>query len=358
MTEDFKYNSLIIKFLSQEISETEFEDFKVWLEKDPVNRRLFDEENELWQESHMRIKFDNFNKDKAWSVIKKQTKIGENSYRNTIILNKSRFRILVAAASITCLLAFGALTLWQYERKSNEPGEKVIATISTAEGEKARIILADSTRIIINSLSTVEYTDAYNIKDRVVKLSGEAYFDVKTNPEKPFTVLLGEMTLYATGTRFNVFSYENEDRIETTLEEGKMHIVVKDQEQIDIKAGQQIVYFPKTNKALIKDVPTETYTSWKENKLRFIDTPFEEVLRHLSRRYNVVFEVRNKNLLDLSYTATFIDESIEDVMQMLKAVSAIKYKIYKRATINDKEYLQPRIVIDCVKDNFNGIKKN
>ena len=65
----------------------------------------------------------------------------------------------------------------------------------------------------------------------------------------------------------------------------------------------------------------------------------------MRRRYNVTFEIRNHDLLELKYTATFIDESIEDVMQMLKTVSPITYKIYHRTTINDKQYLKPKIVL-------------
>ena len=96
---------------------------------------------------------------------------------------------------------------------------------------------------------------------------------------------------------------------------------------------------------MVRDVNTDTYTSWKENMLRFNDTPFEEVLRRIGRKYNVTFEVTNRDLLDLKYTATFIDESIEEVMQMLKTVSPITYKIHYRTSVNDKQYLKPRIVV-------------
>jgi len=197
----------------------------------------------------------------------------------------------------------------------------------------------------MNSGSTLKYDVNYNINERIVKLSGEAFFNVRTNPEKPFVVQLEQMTVSATGTRFNVLSYGNENRIETTLEQGKIQVAIKGQETIEVKSGQQVVYFTKTNKAVVRDVSTETYTSWKENKLRFIDTPFEETLRKIGRKYNVTFQIQNRDLLDLKYTATFIDESIEEVMQMLKAVSPITYKIYYRTAINDKQYLKPKIVI-------------
>jgi ferric-dicitrate binding protein FerR (iron transport regulator) len=101
----------------------------------------------------------------------------------------------------------------------------------------------------------------------------------------------------------------------------------------------------KSENVLVRDVTTDTYTSWKENKLRFNNTPFEEVLRRIGRKYNVKFEITNHDLLNLKYTATFIDESIEEVMELLKNVSPITYKIYYRTSVNDKLYMEPKIVV-------------
>jgi ferric-dicitrate binding protein FerR (iron transport regulator) len=176
-------------------------------------------------------------------------------------------------------------------------------------------------------------------------LKGEAFFDVHTNPDKPFVVEIDHMKIIATGTHFNILSYSNEDRVETTLEEGKVQVVINNGESVNLKAGEQIVYFNHSGKVQVNEVSTVTYTSWKENKLRFINTPFEETLRRIARKYNVTFEFTNHDLLNLQYTATFIDESIDEVMQMLETVSPITYKIYNRTTINDKKYLKPRIVV-------------
>ncbi len=346
MEENLDFNTLIIKFLSQEISDEELEELMNWLEKDPANRRLFDKENELWHDSSIRTKYDYFKTDKAWADMSNVLGIAGKRHRNTKIFNRSHFKMILVAASFIFLLTAGASTFWFIKNKPSEM-PVTITQIQTDAGEKARVFLSDSTLVTINSGSTLEYNSEYNIDDRVVRLKGEAYFDVRTNPEKPFIVDVGGMRIYAVGTKFNVFSYENEDRLETTLEEGKIHIYMNNEQQnIDIRAGQQMVYFPKTNKAVVRDVSTETYTSWKENKLRFIDVPFEEVLRQISRRYNVVFEVRGRDLLALRYTATFIDESINDVMEMLGEVSPIKYKIIKRTTADDKKYLKPKILVE------------
>jgi transmembrane sensor len=344
MQENMDYKELIIKFITKEITENEIDVLKSYLDKDAESRRIFNQENELWQESDAKTNLEYFKTDEGWYNISSKLGIGKNRFKS-VIINKYKFRMMLAAASVACLIGIGGLSLWLIERDSVKHTVVANTIVSTDEGQKVRIYLSDSTQVYMNSGSSIKYDANYNIHDRKVKLTGEAFFDVRTNPEKPFVVQLGKMTVSATGTRFNVLSYDNENRIETTLEEGKIQIAIKGQDIINMKSGQQVVYFTNTNKAVVRDVPTETYTSWKENKLRFNDTPLEETLRKIGRKYNVTFQILNRDILDLKYTATFIDESIEEVMQMLKAVSPITYRINYRTTVNDKKYLKPKIIV-------------
>jgi hypothetical protein len=75
-------------------------------------------------------------------------------------------------------------------------------------------------------------------------------------------------------------------------------------------------------------------------------------MRRIGRKYNVTFEITSHDLFDLKYTATFIDEPIEQVMQFLKEVSPITYKIYNRTSVNDKQYLKPKIVVGKRKASY------
>lgn len=340
-----KYQEIMTSFFAEEISENDIVRLKDWLSLDPENRRAFDKENELWQDVNISTKVESYKTEKVWNHIVSKLKIGETDSRSVTVLRKVHYRLLIAATSAAFFLAMGGLSLWLCENSSSHQVPTASVTVSTHEGEKAHVFLADSTEVTLNSESSLQYNGYYNIKDRTVKFTGEAFFNVITNPKKPFFVELNQIKISATGTRFNVFSFENEDRIETTLEEGAITVSIKGREPINLKSGQQAVVFVKSDKILIRDVATETYTSWKENKLRFHDTPFEEVLRRIGRKYNVKFEITNRDLLNLKYTATFIDESIEEVMEMLKTVSPITYKIYNRTLINDKLYLNPKIVI-------------
>jgi ferric-dicitrate binding protein FerR (iron transport regulator) len=347
-----EYHNLIIKFFAKEISDSEIIQLKSWLEQDPQNRRIFDEENELWQEASIHTKLENYKTNITWVNISSKLGLGKNNSRSFTILRKNNFRILMAAATVSCLVAIGGLCLWIAGKTSFQQIAASSTKIATHDGEKAHIFLVDSTEIILNSGSTLQYNGQYNINDRKVKFTGEAFFNVSTNTKKPFVVQLDQMSISATGTRFNIFSFGNEDRVETTLEEGAITVSVKGKEPVNVKSGQQVVYLVKSKKVLIRDVVTDTYTSWKENKLRFNDTPFEEVMRRIGRKYNVTFEITSRDLFDLKYTATFIDEPIEQVMQFLKAVSPITYKIYNRTSVNDKQYLKPKIVVGKRKASY------
>lgn len=340
---------LIIKFIAGEASDQETDVLKASLEKSAETRRLFDQENELWHESDVHAKLKYFKTEEGWNTISSKLGIKGERSKSIFIINRNRISILLAVAAVSVLLAMGSVFLWLSEKKLVRQPLYGSTTVVTDEGQKTHIYLSDSTEVYMNSGSIIKYDAGFNISERNINLTGEAFFNVCTNPEKPFIVQLDQMTVSATGTKFNVLSYSNEERIETTLEEGKIQVKVRGQEPVEVKSGQQVVYFTGTGRISVMDVNTETYTSWKENKLRLIDTPFEESLRRIARRYNVVFEIRNSDLLDLKYTATFIDESIEEVMQLLKSVSPISYKINIRTSVNDKTYLKPKIIIRKIK---------
>jgi transmembrane sensor len=336
---------LVTKFFAGEISDSEFKILKAWLEENPENRRIFDKENELWQETAYQSRLEHFKVEGAWLDISSRLGLGKKKNMRVTVIRKSNLIFLVAAASVACLLAIWSLFFSVKPKAISVADVSSVTTVSTKEGEKAHIFLPDSTEIILNSGSSISYDAGYNIKDRNVKFSGEAYFIVATNRSKPFLVNLDRMKVIATGTKFNIFSFGNEDRVETTLEEGAISVSIPGSEAIKMKSGEQIVYFVRSKKIQVSEVATDTYTSWKENKLRFNDTPFEEVLRRIGRKYNVRFEITSQDLLNLKYTATFIDESVEEVMQMLQTVSPITYKIYNITTINDKKYTKPKIVV-------------
>lgn len=340
------YHSLITKFLAGEISEAELDQLKDWLRGDPGNKKIFDQENEFWQRASAPLMAENFNTDRTWSGI--SSRLGFRSDRNRFVATRTKrtFRILMAAASVALLFATGTGLLWLQMKRTIDQIGSASAVISTRQGDMAHIYLPDSTEVLLNSETTLAYNGSYNIKSREISFSGEAYFRVRTDKAKPFTVRLENgMTVKATGTSFNIYSYPNENRIEATLEEGTILVSAPDAETVRIAPGQQAVYISKGNKLFLREVNVDNYLSWKENMLRFDDTPLEDVFRRIGRKYNVKFEVSGPELLDLRFTATFIDESIEDIMGLLRSVSPIDYRIYYRTSVKDKRYVKPKVLV-------------
>jgi transmembrane sensor len=127
------------------------------------------------------------------------------------------------------LVAIGSLSLWLAGRTPVQEIPAALTRVITKEGEKSHIYLSDATEITLNAKSSLEYDQRYDITERVVKLNGEAFFNVNTNPDKPFIVELNQMKITATGTRFNVFSFPTENRIETTLLEGSIHVSINNE---------------------------------------------------------------------------------------------------------------------------------
>lgn len=336
---------LLSKFFAQEISDEELKELRFWLEKDNKNKRIFNIENELWQKVSYMSRPTARQKEVAWKTIKSSVYLGGNAPRKILLVRRSSYRTLAVAASLAIIFLLGILNLWILSRKEIA-GKQIASTIIfTKEKERSSIVLPDSSIVVLNSASKLEYNGQYNLKSRKVKLSGEAFFDVRTNSEKPFLVQLDQMTIAARGTRFNVFSYLNEARVEATLEEGSIEIVFEDHEPIQLHKGQQAVLFKDSNELLIRDVPVEVYLGWKENKMRFDDTPMEEVILSIQRRYNVDIEILDRDLLELKYTGTFIDESIDEVMEMLALVSPLRYRINHRTIETDMVYRKPLILI-------------
>lgn len=339
------YKELLIKFFSGEITEDEMLKLKYWLESDAENRRIFDHENEIWQEASFYNKLKYYDADEVWTKLSAKLGMGGKGSKKVTLLKKINYRLLIAAACIAFLLSLGVLIAWSSLNRDFMQGKLSSSIIiTTDEGDKANILLPDSTLTVLNAKSTLEFNRNF-YKDRSIRLTGEAYFDVSTDREKPFEVQTDNMNITAYGTSFNVLSYHDEEQIVTTLEEGEIQVSFTDHEPIKIQPGEQLIYNKKIEEISVNKVNTSLYTSWKENKLQFQDTPLKEVIVRLGKTYNVDIKLMNNSIIDYRYTGTFIDESIEEIMRMLSVVSPISYEIVYRANKNNQKYKNPLIMI-------------
>ncbi|HSO88587.1 MAG TPA: FecR domain-containing protein [Draconibacterium sp.] len=236
---------------------------------------------------------------------------------------------LLMAGKIAAVLIIGLLLglSVQYLKKT----KPVYYTSIAPKGSISQLVLPDNSIVYLNAGSQLKYSvDGINGK-REVFLEGEAWFDITKNEARPFIVhtLLYNVNVF--GTKFNVKAYKTDDEIVTTLEEGSVQVTssetLKLKENKMIRPGEQLVYNTLKKTVEVKQVNSRMFTAWKENKLIFVNMNLKELIILLERKYGVDIEVTDNLILDCHYDGTIKNESILEVLDLLKETLPVKYKI-------------------------------
>jgi len=210
---------------------------------------------------------------------------------------------------------------------------------------RAQFSLPDGTTGWLNSNSSVKYKGNFN-SDRKVTLKGEAFFDVFKDKKRPFIVNTNEVNVTVLGTRFNIASYENENNVEVVLEEGKLVFNNKEMKSSYTMNPNDLVVYDKTFKNFSTEVvQPNKYLSWTEGKLIFRNDPLDVIARRLERWYNIDVEVNGCLTEDIRLRATFIDEGLDEVLDLLKRSLPIDYKIENGNIQTDGVYRKTKVII-------------
>lgn len=173
-----------------------------------------------------------------------------------------------------------------YTILENKSAKSTFNTISTPAGGQYQVTLPDGTKVWLNTLSSLKYPTSFTGKYRTVELSGEGYFEVAKNKNKPFRLKTAKQEISVLGTHFNVSAYADDAEIKTTLVEGG--VSVKNFSPLAtglLKPGQQAV-FRQTN-FQIKNVDVEEFIAWKNGLFVFNDESIQEAMQKIARWYNV-----------------------------------------------------------------------
>lgn len=192
-------------------------------------------------------------------------------------------------------------------------------------GKRSEITLADGTHIWLNSGSQLSYPTKFKSDSREVFLTGEAFFDVKANPEKPFYVITRDVKIKVLGTRFNVSSYAEDNTVQTVLIKGKV-TAGKNKlfaGTIDLIPGERL-RFDKSNSNLTKDkVDVQLYSSWVNGYLIFKNMPITEVFTKLKRFYNQEISIE-EGLGKISFSGKLdLGDNLKDVLENVAFASSV-----------------------------------
>jgi transmembrane sensor len=192
-------------------------------------------------------------------------------------------------------------------------------------GKRSEITLADGTHIWLNSGSQLSYPSKFKTDSREVYLSGEALFDVKANPDKPFYVITRDIKIKVLGTSFNVSSYPEDHTVQTVLLRGKVSAGRNKlfATTVDLIPGERLTY-NKNNAQLLKDkVDVKLYSSWINGYLFFKNMPLTEVYTTLERYYNQDIIVED-GLDKITFSGKLdLKDNIKDVLESIAFASSV-----------------------------------
>ncbi len=343
MNKHYDYDELFISYFSGILTEDEERELENWKDASEENRIVFKNAEKVWQSLNLLQEMRGYDVSKALSNIHRKTEKSSDQIQKTFLFYWQR----IAAIMLLPLLIVGAIYFIRAKLSLNN--SIVWQTISTPPGVKSHVQLSDGTFVWLNSGSNLSYPSSFSTGTRNVKLIGEAFFDVAKDEKHPFIVDLGKINIEVVGTKFNAINYEQEGQTEIVLASGKVKLFEKHENNSrlvsEMKPGQQAIYLKESNTISLKDVDAEKFTSWIGGKLVFRDDPMDEVVRKLDRWFNVLIEFDDPNIGSYIYKATFQDETIEQILSLIKRTSPIEYSIIPGKELKDGSYEKDRIIL-------------
>lgn len=193
--------------------------------------------------------------------------------------------------------------------------------------------LSDETKVWVNSESSISFKSRFDGKQRVVELSGEAYFEVAKNPDQPFIVRTDNMDIRVLGTHFNVKAYPDEEYTYATLNEGKICVNKDDLNEV-LAPNQQLALNNMSKEFSKQEVDASIYSAWVKGKFVFKDEKLEDILIALSRWYDIKIFYENARLKEdrFSISVNRYDD-INILLDHLKLTGGINFEINKNALI-------------------------
>jgi len=310
----------LARFLAGEMSANEEIAFRNYIEGDPNHFSELKNMEKTWKyfdESPSGKKGDS---SRAWNKLHgRLEKDGLLEHPSFISGNRQILPALKVAASILLILAIGIPTIY-FGIIHNNNRESFLSNYS--KKGVSTVDLPDGSRVYLNEGSEITYPDRFN-QDRTLKLNGEAFFEVMSDPVNPFTVHSGKVVVSVLGTSFNIKQLNNTQEVEVYVKNGKVRMTME-------KSGQFITLVPEEvgeikNMNLTRSVQKDpNYISWKTKDFKFVDAELLGVLLELEESYHVKIHTDLVELNDMKITTSYSEQSIDAILETIGLAFGLK----------------------------------
>jgi Fe2+-dicitrate sensor, membrane component len=232
----------------------------------------------------------------------------------------------------------GGLTIIKKENgelvyEGNMNGKILYNEVSTLNGQELNIYLPDGTQVFLNASSSIRYPLTFAEKERLVTMTGEAYFNVKHSDTKPFKIQLHDQIIEDLGTEFNVNAYSDEPNIKTTLIRGSVKIT-QSGNSVLLKPNQQAITNNSKPIQVVYAYNIDQIIAWKEGYFSFKDDSIEEIMKQIARWYDVKVVYKGKKVQELFIADVPRNISLSRFLKILESTGWVKFEVNgKKVTV-------------------------
>jgi transmembrane sensor len=332
---------LLFPFFEGTLGQEEREKVEKWKGASDENRQLFADSLLVWKNIDQLRRMRKYDSGKAIHQVHSKIETRKKL---------SGFEILQKLAAVLILPLIITTIYLAIQKKSQPESLTAWHTLKTPAGMRSEFVLPDNTKVYLNSNTSLSYPITFKDNIRKVNITGQAYFEVAENKNVPFIVNTGKINIEVTGTEFQAANYPNEDLTEIVLIEGGLNLFQGDYNKTKrciykLQPGERAYLERGDIEMLIESVNVRKYVSWKNGILIFRDDPMPEVVRKLNRWFNVDIQLVGQEIKDYAYTATFENESLMQILDLLKISAPIDYTIKQREQKSDNTFSKMEIII-------------
>lgn len=304
---------ILIKYILGEASESEWHGVESWIAASNANAKKFEDVKTILETSRRLAQVSPLSEDEAWDKFK--VKLAENERKPAQIrsINSYTNWLRVAAAAVL-LVGAGWISYYLYQRSGMS---SQLISFSTTNNIRVDT-LPDGSIVHLNKHSAISYVGNFK-SQRIVKLTGEAFFEVKHNQYVPFTVNVNDITVKDIGTAFNIKSKEQSTQV--IVESGIVQVSkssnwvrLNASEMVNIKHGDQQFKVEKSTDTL--------YGYYRSNVFKANDVPLWRLVEILNEAYDADIKIDNNALRNTSITVTIrLQDSLENIMELIKSTT-------------------------------------
>ena len=325
---------LIILYLSNRASEDEKKEFEHWVDASEDNKEIFEHIKKIWsQPSKVRV---------SDELIEKRDKIWDQGIRHSQVKKMaSKVDMLYwtkIAATILILFISSSIVFWiGTENKLYEteqlPEPVALIQKQNPAGQKSMHMLPDGTQVWLNAESSLIFPEVFSDTLRLVKLTGEAYFEVAHSKSRPFIVETSENKIEALGTSFNIKAYPEEHITKVALLEGKVSVQDQKMQVTILMPGEELFISKNGGEPTTYHFNYEKTFGWKQGILIFDGVDFKTFCSMIEKWYGVKIEIHGQPKIDWDLRARYINQNLRFLLRDISFNKNFQYEL------NDKKLL-------------------